>query len=188
MKMKQLVLVVISTMLLLLGAEAGDDLSTECSKVVEKVIPCLNFATGKESSPKKDCCDAMESMKETNPECLCYVIQQTHKGNPQIKSLGIQEAKLLQLPNLCQLKNASLSNCPKLLGLSPSSPDAAIFTNSSKTTPSSSVSTQSATPVSQNASSDGNMVRGVSMTHVMMVVLAIVVAAIPCGFVSNSYT
>ncbi|KAJ6702218.1 BIFUNCTIONAL INHIBITOR/LIPID-TRANSFER PROTEIN/SEED STORAGE 2S ALBUMIN SUPERFAMILY PROTEIN-RELATED [Salix koriyanagi] len=46
----------------------------------------------------------------------------------QIKNLGIQEAKMLQLPTACQLQNASLSFCPMLLGLSPGSSDAAIFT------------------------------------------------------------
>ncbi|TKY47773.1 Non-specific lipid transfer protein GPI-anchored 1 [Spatholobus suberectus] len=163
-------------------ANGADDLATKCSQVVDKVIPCLEFATGKEATPKKECCDATKAMKETNPECLCYIIQETHKGSPQIKSLGIQEAKLLQLPSACNVKNASISNCPKLLGLSPSSPDAAIFTNSSKVTPAA-ANTQTTTTQSQNASY-GSMVRPNTVTYVMMMALAIVVVAIPTGFVS----
>jgi len=96
----------------MMAAEGADDLSTKCAQVVQKVIPCLNFASGKEATPKKECCDATTSIKESNPECLCYIIQQTHKGSPEIKNLGIQEDKLLQLPSLCNVKNASITNCP----------------------------------------------------------------------------
>ncbi|KAG4920027.1 hypothetical protein AAZX31_18G005400 [Glycine max] len=169
------------------SATAADDLATKCSAVIQKVIPCLNFATGKEEMPKKECCDAATAIKESNPECLCYIIQETHKGSPQVKSLGIQEAKLLQLPSVCNVKNASITNCPKLLGLSPSSPDAAIFTsNSSKTTPSAPTTTnsQTTTPQSQNAS-HGSMVQPSStVTYVMVMALAIVLVAVPTETVS----
>ncbi|KAK7306374.1 hypothetical protein VNO77_44310 [Canavalia gladiata] len=160
-------------------ANGAEDLTQKCSQVVQKVFPCLEFATGKETTPKKECCDAASEIKDSNPECLCFIIQETHKGSPEIKKLGIQEDKLLQLPSVCNVKNASISNCPKLLGLSPTSPDAAIFTNSSKVTPTS-PSTQT---TSQNASF-GSMVRPLMMTEVMMVVIAIVVVVIPTGFVS----
>jgi len=94
------------------SASGADDLATKCSAVIQKVIPCLDFAKGKEETPKKQCCDAATSIKESNPECLCYIIEETHKGSPQVKSLGIQEAKLLQLPSVCNVKNASITNCP----------------------------------------------------------------------------
>ncbi|CAJ1851467.1 unnamed protein product [Sphenostylis stenocarpa] len=161
------------------GADGADDLANKCGQVMQKVLPCLGFVSGKEAKPKEECCDATESIKETNPECLCYVIQQTHKGSPEIKSLGIQESKLLQLPSVCQVKNASISDCPKLLGLSPSSPDAAIFTNSSKVTPVT-PSAQSTTPQSQNASY-GSMARPSIM---MMMMMTTVLAAISPVFAS----
>ncbi|KAF9597020.1 hypothetical protein IFM89_014885 [Coptis chinensis] len=44
--------------------------------------------------------------------------------------MGLQEAKLLQLPTACNLINANISDCPKLLNLAPNSPDMGIFTNS----------------------------------------------------------
>ncbi|KAK7319036.1 hypothetical protein RJT34_03745 [Clitoria ternatea] len=123
----------------------GADLATKCNVMVEKVIPCLNFATGQVATPSKDCCDATSKIKESDPECLCYVIQQTHKGSPEVKSMGIQEARLLHLPIACNLKNASTTHCPKLLGLSPNSPDAAIFTNTTSlgSAPTSTVVTES---------------------------------------------
>ncbi|KAK8516737.1 hypothetical protein V6N13_080838 [Hibiscus sabdariffa] len=96
---------VIGVLFLLAAARAADDsgLMTECSTDFQSVMTCLSFAQGK----------------------------QTQSGAQNLKSLGVQEAKLFELPSACQLKNASVSDCPKILGLSPNSPDAAIFTNSS---------------------------------------------------------
>lgn len=74
--------------------------------------------------------------------------------------------------------------CTELLGLSPSSPDAAIFTNSSKATPSAPTTTPStSTPQSQNVSY-GSLVRPSTIRDVMMISLAIVVVAIPTVFES----
>ncbi|XLR60048.1 non-specific lipid transfer protein GPI-anchored 1 [Arachis ipaensis] len=159
-----LVLLVLVAVEVEVEVEGADALAGKCSTVVQQVIPCLNFATGQAQVPSKECCDASSKIKDSAPECLCYVIQQTHKGSPEVKSMGIQEARLIQLPSACKLKNASISNCPKLLGLSPGSADAQIFTNissssnSSTASPSTSSSSSSATPTSQN-DSHGTMLR-----------------------------
>ncbi|KAI5434276.1 hypothetical protein KIW84_021224 [Lathyrus oleraceus] len=71
----------------------------------------FGFCDGEAPTPKKECCDAAKSIKDTYPECLCYIIQQTHKGSPESKSMGIQEDKLLQLPAVCDVK-ANISDCP----------------------------------------------------------------------------
>ncbi|CAI9775293.1 unnamed protein product [Fraxinus pennsylvanica] len=107
----------------------------QCSKEFQKLSPCLPFATAKAAAPSKDCCDMEASIRDSHPACLCYIIQRIHNGsNPEIKNLGVQEARLLQLPSACKLANSSISECPKLLGLPPNSPGAAIFTNSSNGT------------------------------------------------------
>uniref|UniRef100_A0A2P2PMG2 Non-specific lipid transfer protein GPI-anchored 1-like n=1 Tax=Rhizophora mucronata TaxID=61149 RepID=A0A2P2PMG2_RHIMU len=113
------------------GVVSGATTSEECSNDLQKVMNCLSYATGKTNTPSKDCCRSVKEVKDSDPKCLCYMMLQTHNGSAQVKSLGIQEARLLQLPSACQLQNASVSFCPGLLGLSPSSPDAAIFTNAS---------------------------------------------------------
>ncbi|XP_043725268.1 non-specific lipid transfer protein GPI-anchored 1-like [Telopea speciosissima] len=123
----------------------------ECSNQISKVTPCLNYATGKASSPTDQCCSAVSDIKTHNPVCLCYVIQQTHDGVASIKQIGLQEAKLLQLPTACKLANASFSDCPKLLNLSANSPDAAIFTNSSSAATSNATAT-----ASENSNSNSN--------------------------------
>ncbi|KAG2702729.1 hypothetical protein I3760_06G104000 [Carya illinoinensis] len=94
------------------------DLTTKCASDFEKVVPCLNFVTGKAATPAKDCCSSVTEMRDNHPECLCYFIQQTHNGSEQIKSLGVQDDRLLQVPPACSLKNASISYCPREYSLS----------------------------------------------------------------------
>ncbi|QHO36975.1 non-specific lipid transfer protein GPI-anchored 1 [Arachis hypogaea] len=171
------------------GDGAGEDLTQKCGQVVQKVIPCLNYATGKASTPSKECCQATTKIKESDPDCLCFIIQQTHHGNPESKSLGIQEDKLLHLPSLCNVKNANIADCPKLLGLSPSSPDAAIFKNASKATPAAPLSSQapplSSMPKSQSQNdSYGVMLQPPMTMELIMLAMAIVLIAIPTGFVT----
>lgn len=92
---------------------ADDTLATECSASFQKLPACLDYATGKASDPSKECCASASSIRDSKPVCLCYIIQQINTGtNSQLKSLGIQEAKLLALPSACKLTNASLSDCP----------------------------------------------------------------------------
>ncbi|KAL6499252.1 hypothetical protein OROHE_026129 [Orobanche hederae] len=114
---------------------ADESLSAKCSAQFQKVTQCLPFVTAKAAAPSKDCCaSATALMKESDPACLCFIIQQIHNGsNPAVKSMGVQEALLLQLPSACKLANASISDCPRLLHLPPNSPDAIIFTNASTT-------------------------------------------------------
>ncbi|KAL3609490.1 hypothetical protein D5086_000510 [Populus alba] len=158
----------------------GDSLSAECSSAFQKVMGCLSYATGKANTPTKDCCSAVQGVKDSEPKCLCYVMQQAHNGSAQFKSLGVQEAKLLQLPTACQLQNASLSFCPKLLGLSPGSADAAIFTNASTTaTPAASTGTGK----SQGIDSGGIQLRP-PLAGLLMIVAAIFVFAFPAGSAS----
>ncbi|KAK3040857.1 hypothetical protein RJ639_029201 [Escallonia herrerae] len=131
-KMRVQLLVVL--LVVVCGGVGAATLGERCSKVFEKVTTCLTFATGKAATPTKDCCSSVTGIRESDPACLCYIIQQIHNGsNPQIKSFGIQEARLLQLPSACKLANASISDCPRLLNIPPGSPDIAIFSNSSST-------------------------------------------------------
>ncbi|PIA33783.1 hypothetical protein AQUCO_04000085v1 [Aquilegia coerulea] len=133
---------------------APPTVEAQCSSEFSKVGVCLSFATGKADSPSKECCSTVQDIKDRNPVCLCFVIQQAHDGSSSLKSMGLQEAKLLQLPSACKLTNASISECPKLLNLSPSSPDNAIFKDPS---PSTMAPAATSTPSTKKDSSMGFM-------------------------------
>ncbi|KAG6539220.1 hypothetical protein ZIOFF_004375 [Zingiber officinale] len=114
------------------AASQDSSMQQKCGQEFTKVTSCLNYATAKADAPTAACCSAVTDIRNTDAACLCFIIQQTHSGSPAVKSLGLQFDRLLQLPDACHLVNSSVSNCPKLLKLSPNSPDYAIFTNSTK--------------------------------------------------------
>ena len=93
---------------------SSSSLTEECGAAIEKVTSCLSYATGKAVEPTKECCDAVTGIKEQQPVCLCFFIGQAHNGSQQIKSLGIQEAKLLQLPSACHLTHVNMTKCPSM--------------------------------------------------------------------------
>ncbi|KAM7269203.1 hypothetical protein ACFE04_024700 [Oxalis oulophora] len=161
------------------GSVKGADLSSECADSINKLTTCLTFATGKAVTPTKECCTSVKTIKDSEPKCLCYIIQQTHNGSDAIKSLGIQQDKLIQLQPACQLQNASISYCPKLLGLAPGSADAAIFSNSSSS--SSTTTTSPAAPATTSAPDKAN---GYSITNGPYHIIGIIAMAviILCGF------
>ncbi|XP_008801676.2 non-specific lipid transfer protein GPI-anchored 1 [Phoenix dactylifera] len=123
-------------LLSLLAAAASDDSSVQskCAPEFQKLTGCLDFATAKANSPSSQCCGSVTDIRNKDAVCLCYIIQQTHAGSSTIKSLGLQFNRLLQLPEACKLANASVTNCPKLLNISPSSPDYSIFNGTTKAT------------------------------------------------------
>ncbi|KAI5595677.1 hypothetical protein BDE02_03G156100 [Populus trichocarpa] len=167
----------------LFRAVNGDGVTEECSSDFQKLMGCLSYASGKANTPTKDCCLSVQNIKESDPKCLCFIMQQTSNGSAPIKNLGIQEAKLLQLPTACQLQNASLSFCPKLLGISPSSPDAAIFTNAS-TTATPAASTSTGTSQSEKAGDSSGFQHRPHLAGLFMIVAAIFVFASPAGSAS----
>ena len=116
MKMKMMVMMI---MVVVVGSEVAEAATMEekCGADFQKLAVCLTYATGKAKTPSKDCCDSVKGIKDSEPECLCYIIQQTHNGNDKIKSMGIQETKLLALPSDCAVKNASLTECPSQFSL-----------------------------------------------------------------------
>ncbi|XP_077211129.1 non-specific lipid transfer protein GPI-anchored 1-like [Tasmannia lanceolata] len=126
----------------------------KCNDMFTKLFTCLDFSTGKAEKATDSCCNSVKEIRNEEPVCLCYVIQQAHEGNKQLKSLGVQVTRLLQLPTDCKLTNSSTSDCPKVLNLSPGSPDYAFFTNSSAANSNSSAAGM-ASPETSSSSTNG---------------------------------
>ncbi|XP_042063221.1 non-specific lipid transfer protein GPI-anchored 1-like [Salvia splendens] len=141
----------------IMAAGGAETIAEKCASEFQKVTPCLSFVTAKAKAPGKECCSSATELQDEDPACLCYIIQQVHNGsNAAIKSMGVQEARLLQLPAACSLANASLSECPKLLNLPPNSPEAAIFTTNASATPTPTPVGTPGTPSTTAAPSNGD--------------------------------
>ncbi|XP_068655996.1 non-specific lipid transfer protein GPI-anchored 1-like [Aristolochia californica] len=116
------------------SSSASSSIQDQCADEMGKVTTCLQYASGKMAAPSGDCCTAVKDIRSKAPVCLCFVIQQVNDGSPTVKDLGLKVDKLLQMPADCKLPNASATDCPGLLGLSPTSPDYALFMGSNSTT------------------------------------------------------
>ncbi|XP_073035762.1 non-specific lipid transfer protein GPI-anchored 1-like [Primulina eburnea] len=157
MKMDGVLVLLVLSMVVSAHAAADDTIATKCAPEFQKVTDCLPFVTAKADTPSKVCCNSVTEIKDRDPACLCFLIEQIHNGsNAALKTLGIQEARLLQLSSSCKLTNASISECPKLLNLDPKSPEAAIFTNASIATTTPSPSTPASSTTAGGGSSSGN--------------------------------
>ncbi|CAL8993689.1 unnamed protein product [Prunus brigantina] len=178
-------MLVVALLLIVGEVSAAPTVEQKCNNQFQKVAVCLNYATGKAETPTKECCESVKGIKDSEPECLCYIMQQANSSSDEIKKMGIQVAKLLQLPTACSLKNASVSDCPKLLGIPAGSPEAAIFKNPSTATPSA--------PAGKSApakagDSNGITKPGPHHTSLMATAVAIIFFTFPVvGSISNLF-
>lgn len=164
---------------MMVGVEGSGSMVDECRTDIQQLGNCLMFATGKSAEPTKECCNTVNGIKDRHPVCLCFFIGEAHNGSQTIKSLGVQESKLLQLPDACHLVNASLTNCPMLLGISPTSPAAAIFMNKNGTT--SAASTTPSKTSSDNSSGIKHHGNGNGVLLLGSLIVTVLVTIIPIG-------
>lgn len=95
-----------------LGTDSTNPLQDTCSKDFEKLTMCLDYASAKVAEPGTTCCSAVSGIRQDQPACLCYIIQQAHSSSSSMASMGIKFDRLLSLPDSCKLANTSIANCP----------------------------------------------------------------------------
>ncbi|KAK4753632.1 hypothetical protein SAY87_001736 [Trapa incisa] len=179
-----IVTVTVTVMLCCAGVVLGDNesLTKQCSGEFDNVVVCMSYATGQAGKPTTKCCDSVKEIRAKDPACLCLFIQQVHNGSAQLQSLGILESRLLQLAPVCSIQNSSISDCPKLLGISPTSPDFAFFSNASTTAPPAAPNGTTSLPDTANSPSAAAK-RGVELPNSILLVAA---AVFLCAFTIGS--
>ncbi|XP_057949590.1 non-specific lipid transfer protein GPI-anchored 1 [Malania oleifera] len=168
----------------LVGLCGSAGLQEQCSSAFEKVANCLGYTTGKAAAPTKECCTSVGEMRSSQPACLCFFILETHKGSPQIKQLGVQEAKLLELPSACKLVNASITDCPKQLNIPSTSPDYSIFTKNATSSANATATPETSSPPSSDGSKHEPHLTGPVLISVASTLL---IYAFSEGLVSKFY-
>ncbi|KAG6480131.1 non-specific lipid transfer protein GPI-anchored 1-like [Zingiber officinale] len=111
------------------AAAAADSLQQQCAQAASKLFPCIDYANGQSERPSSQCCSESVDMRRTQPACLCFMIQQAHNSSSSLHSLGLRIDRLAALPGACNIANSNVSDCPRILNISRSSPDYSIFTN-----------------------------------------------------------
>ncbi|XP_039155393.1 non-specific lipid transfer protein GPI-anchored 19 isoform X3 [Eucalyptus grandis] len=78
-----------------------------CTSVLIGLAPCLSFVTGSSSTPSSSCCSQLASVVQSQPRCLCMVL------NGGASSLGVtlNQTLALALPGACNVQTPPISKC-----------------------------------------------------------------------------
>ncbi|KAJ4837593.1 hypothetical protein Tsubulata_009699 [Turnera subulata] len=145
-KMTVFCIVVVSLAMTSMATLQDDE--TECADQLTSLASCIPFVSGTAKKPTPECCQDTQKLKANKPKCLCVLIKES--TDPSM-GLPINTTLALQMPSACNI-DASVSNCPSLLNLSPDSPDAKIFKDAGAGSDSSATTTTSTTDSPSSAS------------------------------------
>ncbi|KAL8129247.1 hypothetical protein V2J09_018402 [Rumex salicifolius] len=113
--------------------------SSNCMNVIISMSPCLDYIMGNSTTPTTGCCTQLASVVQSEPKCLCQVIN----GGGDVASLGISINRTiaLQLPSACNVHTPSISRCNDVTSPSgsPSTPSTPSGTSPGSSTGSKSV-------------------------------------------------
>ncbi|KAH9729786.1 AAI domain-containing protein [Citrus sinensis] len=114
----ELCLVLVLVTMLFHGAVA----QSGCTTVLVGLAPCLNYITGNSSTPSSSCCSQLASVVQSQPRCLCSVL---NSGGSSL-GIAINQSQALALPGACNVQTPPASQCNTVNGpaSSPVSPPA----------------------------------------------------------------
>ncbi|XP_010923642.1 non-specific lipid transfer protein GPI-anchored 15 [Elaeis guineensis] len=87
-----------------LGASAQ---SSSCTTALVNLSPCLNYITGNESNPSSSCCSQLAAVVQSEPQCLCMVLN----GGASSLGITINQTQALALPGACNVRTPPVSRC-----------------------------------------------------------------------------
>ncbi|XP_059274580.1 non-specific lipid transfer protein GPI-anchored 5-like [Lycium ferocissimum] len=155
--MNIMALVLVLVALFLNEAEA----QSNCVTTLVGLAPCMNFVTGNSSNPSSTCCTALSGVVQSNPQCLCSLLN----GGGSGLGVAINQTLALALPGACNVQTPPVSQCNAASGPTGSVPASSPSGSPAPTgssdetpeipaTPSGSGSTGSKTDTSRNGSSN----------------------------------
>lgn len=88
---------------------AQSDQSSSCTNVFISLAPCLDYVTGNASVPSSSCCSQLAFVVQSQPLCLCEVV---NGGASSIAaSFNINQTRALALPTACNVQTPPISSC-----------------------------------------------------------------------------
>ncbi|KAJ4954326.1 hypothetical protein NE237_011109 [Protea cynaroides] len=179
-------LVAIAVTMVWVGAAA----QLSCTNAIVGMSPCLNYITGNSPDPSSSCCQQLASVVQSQPVCLCQVLN----GGGATATLGIaiNQTLALALPAACKVQTPSVSKCNAVNGPSTSpaaeSPVASSAGSINSTTTPTSESPHSGTgskmvPSTRVDTSDGNR-NTKSPLHDLVVLLLLFMASFASVLIS----
>ncbi|CAL9081094.1 unnamed protein product [Musa textilis] len=83
-----------------------------CTSAIVGLAPCLNYITGNSSTPSSSCCSQLASVVESQPACLCSVLN----GGAASLGITINQTRSLALPAECKVQTPPISECNSVAG------------------------------------------------------------------------
>ncbi|CAD5187764.1 unnamed protein product [Musa acuminata subsp. malaccensis] len=85
----------------------ANDVAKKVPVIGLALAPCLNYITGNTSTPSSTCCSQLASVVQSQPACLCSVL------NGGASSLGVtnNQTRALALPGACKVQTLPVSEC-----------------------------------------------------------------------------
>ncbi|KAJ8449004.1 hypothetical protein Cgig2_004059 [Carnegiea gigantea] len=93
------------------GALAQSTQQSGCTSQLVGLAPCLGYITGLVTVPSSPCCRQLDSIVQSEPQCLCQLV---NSGNSSPLGVAINMNQALSLPGACNLQTPDVSLC-KLL-------------------------------------------------------------------------
>ncbi|CAD6207123.1 unnamed protein product [Miscanthus lutarioriparius] len=96
-----------------------------CADKLMGLATCLTFVQDKATAraPTPDCCAGLKQVVAASKMCMCVLVKD--RDEPAL-GFKINVTRGMDLPSLCS-NPTTFSDCPKILGMSPDSPEAEIF-------------------------------------------------------------
>ncbi|CAN4093700.1 unnamed protein product [Withania somnifera] len=91
---------------------------SNCMTTLVGLAPCMNYVTGNSSTPSSSCCTALSSVVQSNPQCLCSLLN----GGGSGLGISINQTLALALPAACNVQTPPVSQCNVANGPSASIP------------------------------------------------------------------
>ncbi|KAH0464287.1 hypothetical protein IEQ34_007073 [Dendrobium chrysotoxum] len=82
--------------------------SSSCQSALLSLSPCLNFITGKDTTPSSSCCTQLGSVVKSEPQCLCLLLNGDAASG---LGISINKTQALELPTVCKVQTPSVSQC-----------------------------------------------------------------------------
>ncbi|KAI3441979.1 AAI domain-containing protein, partial [Psidium guajava] len=87
---------------------AGAVAQSGCTSVLIGLAPCLSFVTGSSSTPSSSCCSQLASVVQSQPRCLCMVL---NGGASSSLGVTLNQTLALALPGACNVQTPPVSRC-----------------------------------------------------------------------------
>lgn len=80
---------------------------SNCVTTLVGLTPCMNYVTGNSTTPSSTCCTSLSSVVQSNPQCLCSLVN----GGGSGLGIPINQTLALALPAACNVQTPPISRC-----------------------------------------------------------------------------